>query len=157
MRSGPHPVSHPVFALVACVLVGLPGCRGEPVPGDPSLRLELAIAPTPPGVGAARIIILLSDTAGTPIPGASIRVEGNMSHAGMVPVVDTAEAVAPGRYAVPEFHFNMAGEWVLSARATLPDGRWTVARLPTSVLAAPPGIRPDTGEGAPQHPGSSEG
>jgi hypothetical protein len=134
-----------LFLVTMPVLIGAGACRGEPARGDPSLDLKLAISPTPPGVGPARIILLLTDTAGAPVEGASIRVEGNMAHAGMIPVVDTAEAVAPGRYAVPGFRFTMAGEWLLSARATLPDGRWTVGRLPTSVLAAPPGLPPDTG------------
>jgi hypothetical protein len=136
----------PALAVAALVSLAYLGCRGEPPPGDPSLRLELAISPTPPAVGPARLILTLSDTAGAPVPGASIRVEGNMSHAGMVPVVDTAEAVSPGRYVIPAFTFSMAGDWVLTARAVLPDGRWTEARVPTGVFSVPPAIRE---EGAP--------
>ena len=101
------------------------GCRGEAPGADPGLSLVLAISPTPPGVGPARLLITLRDSSGGLIEGARIEVEGNMSHAGMVPVLDTAQAQEPGRYAVPDFRFTMAGDWILTVRATLPDGRKT--------------------------------
>ena len=45
-----------------------------------------------------------------------------MSHAGMAPVLGEAREVEPGRYrAVIEL--SMAGDWVVIAHATLPDGR----------------------------------
>lgn len=138
--------AHSGLALFAALLLaaGTGSCRGGPDFGDPSLNLELGISPTPPGVGPARLILTLSDTAGQPISGASIRVEGNMSHAGMVPVIDTAEAVGPGSYAVPAFDFGMAGDWVLTIRATLPDSRWVQIVYETRVFSAPPGIESDT-------------
>ena len=57
--------------------------------------MELGNSPTPPAVGPARLIISLTDSAGVPVEGARVVVEGNMSHAGMVPVVDTALAEDP--------------------------------------------------------------
>jgi hypothetical protein len=113
---------------------GLIGCRGETDWGDPSLRLEVSLSPTPPAVGPARVIITLNDTLGTPVEGALVVVEGNMIHAGMVPVVETAQAEDPGRYGISAFTFTMAGDWVLDLRATLPDGRWVRTRHPTNVV-----------------------
>jgi hypothetical protein len=101
--------------------------------GDSGLALNVAISPTPPSVGPARLIISLADSAGTPLDGAEILVEGNMSHAGMAPVVDTALAEGPGKYGVSSFSFTMAGDWVLTLRATLPDGRWVQKDVPTRV------------------------
>jgi len=98
------------------------------------LVLEVAISPTPPGAGPARLIISLADSAGKPIQDAEILVEGTMSHAGMVPVVDTARAEGPGRYGIPEFSFTMAGDWVLTLHATLPDGRWVRREKPVNVV-----------------------
>lgn len=111
------------MALIVCLGAGLSGCRGGEDAGDPELVIDLAISPTPPGVGPARLIITLEDTSGTPLDGARIVVEGNMSHAGMVPVLDTASADMGGRYYVPAFDFTMAGDWVLTVEAMLPDGR----------------------------------
>jgi len=90
-------------------------------------------------VGPARILIALEDSGGIPVEGARIVVEGNMSHAGMTPVLDTAVAEAPGRYAVPDFPFTMAGSWILTLRATLPDGRWTETVRTTDVARGPSG------------------
>ena len=108
--------------LALLVLLPLGGCREAEPPGDPSLILELGISPTPPAVGPARLIISLRDTLGNPVEGADVQVEGNMSHAGMTPVLDTAEAEGPGTYGIPDFTFTMAGDWFLTVEATLPDG-----------------------------------
>jgi hypothetical protein len=133
---------HPpgVFGLLPLLLFF--GCRGDIQPGDPGILLEVGISPTPPGVGPARLIITLQDTLGVPLEGAEVQVEGNMSHAGMTPVLATAEAQGQGLYAVPDFNFTMAGEWILTVVATLPDGRQTELRVGTNVVGAPPGGRP---------------
>ncbi len=102
--------------------------------GETSLVLSVAISPTPPPVGQSRLIISLADSAGAPVEGAFVVVEGNMSHAGMVPVVDTAQAEEPGRYGISDFSFTMAGDWVLDLQATLPDGRWVRTRKAINVV-----------------------
>lgn len=114
-------------------------CRGDAPEGDPTLVLDVGISPTPPAVGSARLIISFRDTSGAPLSQAQIVVEGNMSHAGMVPVVDTATMVAPGEYSVPDFRFTMAGDWILTLTARLPDGRTTTVRKGTDVASAPGG------------------
>jgi hypothetical protein len=93
-------------------------------------------------VGQARLIITLQDTAGAPLSGAEVLVEGNMTHAGMIPVFDTATMVGPGQYSVPDFRFTMAGDWVLTLRALLPDGRTAVLRTRTDVASNPGGGSP---------------
>ncbi len=115
-------------------LAVLSSCRGEADTGSPGLSLDVAISPTPPAVGPARLIITLVDSVGTAVEGAQVVVEGNMSHAGMVPVFDTAVAEDPGRYGIPDFTFTMAGDWVLTVRATLPDGRRARIDRPTNVV-----------------------
>jgi hypothetical protein len=134
-RPGP-----PRFSILALLfLPTLLGCRGEGPQSDSSLDLEVAISPTPPAVGPARLIISLHDTSGAPLSGAEISVEGNMTHAGMVPVLATAQEEGPGQYLVPEFTFTMAGDWFLTLRATLPDGRTIQIREETDVASRPGG------------------
>ena len=54
----------------------------------------------------------------------SVTVTGDMTHAGMVPVVaDALPADAPGAYLTDDFAYDMAGDWVLTAEVTLDDGR----------------------------------
>ncbi len=54
--------------------------------------------------------------------GARIKLEGNMSHAGMAPVFADAKEIEPGRYQA-SMELSMAGDWYVSARVTLADGR----------------------------------
>lgn len=109
--------------LVVSLLLASGGCRGRAPSGDDGLMLEVAISPTPPAVGTAHLSITLRDTTGANLENARIVVRGDMTHAGMTPVVDTAIAEGTGRYAVPDFRFTMAGDWILTLTATLPDGR----------------------------------
>jgi len=138
-RSRPWGSLLPPLLLLAGVLAG---CRGEGAGRDPSILLEVAISPTPPAVGSARLIISLQDSSGAPLSGAEISVEGNMSHAGMVPVLATAEERAAGQYLVADFGFTMAGDWVLTLTATLPDGRATQLQHRTDVASQPGGQDP---------------
>lgn len=142
------PLHLPSLLLIAAAAGGSSGCRGDLPEGDPDLVMEVSISPTPPAVGPARLIILLRDTLGVPLEGAEIRVEGNMNHAGMVPVLGSATDQGEGTYVVSDFRFTMAGAWVLTLTARLPDGRQTEIRAETGVVGTPPGFpRGDRGPG----------
>ena len=99
----------------------LHGCRdgGEPAP---DLTLAHEVSPQPPRVGPLTIVLRLTDAAGTPVTGARLKLEGNMSHAGMVPVFADARETEPGRYR-STLELSMAGDWYILVTATLPDNR----------------------------------
>jgi hypothetical protein len=117
------------LALLAATLLG---CRGDVDAGDPDVRVRLGISPTPPLVGATRVLVEVRD-GDTPATDATVTLEGSMNHAGMVPVLDSAEALDPGQYVVPDFDFNMSGDWVVEVRVQLPDGRMVTRRFPVRV------------------------
>jgi hypothetical protein len=121
------------------------GCRGEGAPSSPDLVLDLAISPTPPMVGPAQFVASLQDTTGAPLQGATVVIRGDMTHAGMAPVMDTARAIGPGRYGIQAFVFTMAGDWILTVEASLPDGRHASITRSTTVVSPPPGQSPDSG------------
>ena len=77
-RTSNPSISLPALFLLSLSVLG--GCRGEMDTGDAGLVLDVAISPTPPAVGQARLIITLTDTAGAPMEAAEILVEGNMNH-----------------------------------------------------------------------------
>lgn len=85
-------------------------------------ELALELAPTPPTVGPATATLVVTDDEGRAVEGAVVRVEGNMNHAGMVPVFADAVEVEPGRYEAA-FEFTMGGDWFLLVDAETPDGR----------------------------------
>jgi hypothetical protein len=106
--------------LAACSLL-LAACSRGGV-DLPDIGVELEIEPQPVRVGMATATVTLTDAAGQTIQAADVELEGNMSHAGMVPVFASAEEVAPGKYQA-QLEFTMGGDWFIVVRAALPDGR----------------------------------
>jgi hypothetical protein len=88
----------------------------------PDVAVALTLEPDPPRIGPVLVTVALGDADGLPIAGARVELEGNMSHAGMVPVLAGAREVAPGRYQA-DLEFTMGGDWFILVRADLPDGR----------------------------------
>ncbi len=110
-------------AAVSCIVaIVLTGCAPSEE-GGLGLTVDVGISPTPPLVGPTRLLISLSDSAGAPVEGAEVHVDGNMTHAGMAPVFGTAQEEGDGMYVIPGFRFTMAGDWILTVRVTLADGR----------------------------------
>ena len=115
--------------------VGLAGCgriRQEQNATDVKVNLEMTVEPAQPAVGPSRLIFYLTDEQGQPIDDASLKVEGNMTHAGMVPVFAQAESGPAGRYTVP-FEWTMSGDWVVTVVVTLVDGQQFSQQIPVTV------------------------
>lgn len=108
-------------ALALCAGLFLNGCRGA---GETHADVSVAheFEPRPPRVGPALVTLRVTDASGRPLGGARVRLEANMSHAGMRPVFAEAGETEPGRYRA-ELEFTMAGDWVVLVRLDLPDGR----------------------------------
>jgi hypothetical protein len=110
-------------------------CSGEEHRGSAGLQIRVSVEPGTPSVGSARITVHVSDQAWTPRNG--LRVTVTSIRADAATVTETAVGEGAGRYVAGEFPFSAAGEWVLTARAELPDGRWTERDRVVAVL--PPG------------------
>ena len=106
-----------VCLCLLCFLVA--GCRDRPSAIGVTLSSE--IAPQPPRVGQVTITLRVVDASGQPLRGARVKLEGNMSHAGMTPVFADAAEVEPGRFR-SNMELSMAGDWVVLVHLTLPDG-----------------------------------
>jgi YtkA-like len=109
------------LGLALCANLFQSGCN-ETGETPPDIVFEYKIAPEPPRTGLATITLKLADSAGKPINGARISLEGNMSHAGMRPVFSDARELEAGRYEAP-LEFTMSGDWIILVHLTLPDGR----------------------------------
>lgn len=62
---------------------------------------------------------------GRPVVGASIHIQGDMTHAGMSPAIADATEVAPGLYS-GQLNLSMAGDWVVISHITLRSGETMV-------------------------------
>jgi hypothetical protein len=94
--------------------------------------IELMGPLVPPPVGAGRILLRLTDEAGEPIEDAHLAIRGDMSHAGMVPIVGTADQGEDGLYMIP-VEWTMAGDWIITAEATLSDNSLVSRQFELSV------------------------
>ncbi len=125
---------HPARWLVAVLLLlGMSACRqaagGVPLDGmatdDGTADVAMTLSPATDErliMGPFEWTIQLTDEDGAPVEGATIEVRGDMNHAGMVPVEATATEIGGGVYRA-DFEWTMAGEWIVTTTAALPDGR----------------------------------
>jgi hypothetical protein len=114
-----HPRPLPMFALFFLVALG---CAGGATTDAGDVTIDLALRPDPPRVGEATAVVTLTDKEGRPIRGATVKLEGNMNHAGMTPVFADAGEAEPGKYEAG-LEFTMGGDWFILVNATLADGR----------------------------------
>ncbi len=67
-------------------------------------------------------MITVKDTDGNPINDATVDIKGDMSHAGMQPVLGESSASnGEGMYMIP-YEWTMAGDWFVTVNVTLADG-----------------------------------
>jgi hypothetical protein len=95
--------------------------------------VTLTLLTTPAHVGPAAIEVRpLID--GAPALGASVTIRGDMTHAGMVPVIaPSVIEVRDGVYRSQGFAFDMPGDWVLTAEVRYADGVNRSGNLPVTV------------------------
>lgn len=99
------------------------GCQRTGVAdGAKDVTVDVRFRPDPPAVGPATATVELTGKDGKPIPNATVKLEGNMNHAGMKPVFADAKETKPGHYEGP-LELTMGGDWFVLVNATLPDGR----------------------------------
>jgi hypothetical protein len=126
-RPAPLLRSKAVSLLVGLALVGslLAGCKPPPdraaTMGDGSVVIVAELT-QPAAIGITPLQVRLTDPAGEPVEGATVRVEGDMTHAGMQPVLVDAESVGAGVYRAEGMHFTMAGDWIITITVTV-DGK----------------------------------
>ncbi|MFA9489910.1 MAG: FixH family protein [Anaerolineales bacterium] len=110
-----------IYLIIGAVF--LPACarasQGEETAAD--VNIELTVDPSPATIGEATLYFELRDAQGQRIEGASLSAKGDMSHAGMMPVLGDSEEIGDGKYSIP-FEWTMAGDWILTVTGELPDG-----------------------------------
>jgi hypothetical protein len=103
-------------------------CGNKPSARDGEFNMTWTLNPAPAVVGPATLLVHFTHKTNGQVTGASVRLEGFMSHAGMAPVLATATERTPGAYEIP-FTFTMQGDWVLLVRGELPGGHRVEQRI----------------------------
>lgn len=121
------------FSVMLLPLVGA-ACRQE-TQEQPSenTQINLTVEQTQQEVGQSVLIVHVLDGDGSPINDANLEVKGDMTHAGMVPVLTQMDGGGEaGRYKIP-IEWTMGGDWIVTVMATLPDGRSAEKRFDLQV------------------------
>jgi hypothetical protein len=114
------------LTILLLVFLMLSGCRppnpsasgSSSVPDDVKVQVEVGDNPMTGNLPVS--VFILKDNQG--VSGASVEVTGNMTHAGMEPVIATAKETEAGLYMADPFVIEMPGDTVVTADITLNDG-----------------------------------
>jgi copper(I)-binding protein len=100
------------------------GCRANPS-DNANIAISIEMNNASPAVGEqTSILVTVADSTGNPINDADVNLRGDMTHAGMSPVVSEATNGTNGVYEIP-FAFSMSGDWIITVDVTLADGSTT--------------------------------
>ena len=104
----------------------LAACRPPSGSGGPStslpdnIKVQIEVGDSPMTGNLPVSVFILKDNTG--VSGATVEVTGNMTHAGMEPVIASAKETEAGLYVAEEFMIEMPGDTVVTANITLSDG-----------------------------------
>lgn len=122
------------LALLLVVVFTLAGCRQAEGTTSENVNIEVAVTPEEPAVGDAMLLVTVTDAEGNPINDATVAVRGDMSHAGMVPVIPAEISDAEdGVYTFEDFEWTMGGEWFVEVTVTLTNGETATERFEYTV------------------------
>jgi hypothetical protein len=114
--------------LIMMLVVGallLTSCRQQETPtalDDDALLISVEDSRTGDvTTGESTLVVTVEDSAGNPVTDATVSVRGDMTHAGMSPILRESDDGTNGIYEVP-FEWTMGGDWIVDVVVTLPDG-----------------------------------
>ena len=110
-----------ILLLMLVPMLILAACRQTNEPTAEGLTIETVVSPEPLMMGDATMIVTVTDSDGNPVDGATINLNANMSHAGMVPVIAETNESEDGVYEIP-FEWTMGGDWIVTIEVTLANG-----------------------------------
>ena len=107
-----------IATLAALLLVACGGRQSQQID---STAVDITLEAASTEVGRTQLLITIQDSGGNPIDDATLEIKGDMSHAGMTPVLADSASGTAGVYTVP-FEWTMGGDWFVTVQATLNDG-----------------------------------
>lgn len=141
-RTNHHHAHHrytPLNVLLALLAsMTLTSCLGRADSTSGSgVVITMATSPAKGATPPTHIEVTLKDDAGQPLDGATVTIRGDMTMAGMAPIVTTATAAGHGRYVAGPLTFSMGGDWVISVSGKLADGRPLAKQFPPLHVSSP--------------------
>lgn len=110
-----------LFVILIVGLVLLSGCKRASRQNETAVaKIGLTTIPFPAVMGNTRLVLRVTDLQDEPINNARLSIKGDMSHAGMVPILAEATSAENGYYEVP-IEWTMAGDWSVQVEVHLAD------------------------------------
>lgn len=135
-------------SVLLLLLLLLPGCvrNSQRAAENTAVAITLQQPLFPPLVGEGTVAVSVTDTAtGEPVNDATVAVKGDMTHAGMTPVLAETSRGQEGVYKMP-FTWTMSGDWIVTVTATLADGTQATRAFDVLVDGSDATCGPETGE-----------
>lgn len=110
------------FFFVTILLVTVVGCGPQiQTAAEAGINIELEVMGEQLSVGETTLTVKVTDSSGAAINDAALNIQGDMTHAGMTPVIRDVADGEDGLYTVP-FEWTMGGDWIVTVLAVLNDG-----------------------------------
>lgn len=135
MYRGSSSTTRPILISVLLVTGLLLAACKPPADKGPASSSALSINARLDGaplIGTVPVVVEVTED-GAPVVGATVKVTGDMTHAGMQPVTAVATELGDGTYRADDFAFTMAGDWFITVDVTTAGGTRGRSELLTTV------------------------
>ena len=116
------------YLLIIVIFSLLSACGGRNSAQSSSNDYDISVEAGSTTVGKTDLMVTVKDQNGTAINDATVRIKGDMSHAGMQPVLGESATASNGVYTIP-YEWTMAGDWFVTIDVTFADGSTATERF----------------------------
>ena len=115
--------------LLIIVIFGLfSACGGRNSAQTSNSNYDISVEAGSTAVGQTDLMVTVKDQNGAAINDANVSIKGDMSHAGMQPVLGESSSANDGVYTIP-YEWTMAGDWFITVDVTFADGSTATERF----------------------------
>ena len=107
--------------LISTFALLLAACGGRNSANQNNHNYNIEVSAASTQVGTTDLMVTIKDGDGQPVNDATVNIKGDMSHAGMQPVLGESSSATGGMYTIP-YEWTMAGDWFVTVDVTLADG-----------------------------------
>jgi len=118
-----------LFLLLGILLTGLLfACGGRNSSQPSASNYDISIEAGSTALGQTNLMVTVRDESGDPVNDATVNIKGDMTHAGMQPVLGESSLADNGVYTIP-YEWTMAGDWFVTVDVTFADGTSATERI----------------------------
>ncbi len=117
-----------LLPLIILIVSLLSACGGRNSAQTNSSNYDISIDAESTNLGQTNLMVTVLNENGEPINDATVNIKGDMTHAGMQPVLGETSSADNGVYTIP-YEWTMAGDWFVTIDITFADGSTATERV----------------------------